>query len=102
VLGAERNNELLVGLLLARLVEDAHVCLAAIQGLGGLAQTAGKSVVDQGELENALEGLEDRHLALAGGIGANFDFDLTDLSDLGLFSVRLWACMLVIEYVMAG
>jgi hypothetical protein len=88
VLGAESNNELLVGLLLAGLVENAHVGLAAVEGLGGFAQTARKSVVDQGELEDTLQGVENGHLALA-SIGADFDFDLTDLGDLGLFSVRL-------------
>jgi hypothetical protein len=92
VLAAKRNNQLLVRLLLARLVEDAHVCLATVEGLGGLAQTAGESVVDQGELEHALERLKDGHLALgAGGIGR--DLDLGGRADLGLgivFSVRLW------------
>jgi hypothetical protein len=90
VLGAEGNDELLVGLLLARLVEDAHVCLAAVEGLGRLAQTAGKTVVDERKLEHALQRLEHRHLALAGSIGGNFD--LGGRADLGLgivFSVRL-------------
>ena len=91
VLGAQGHDELLVGLLLARLVEDAHVGLAAVEGLGGLAQTAGEAVVDQRELEHALEGLEHAHLAGAGG-GIGADFDLGGGRDLGLgvvFSVRL-------------
>jgi hypothetical protein len=67
------------------------VCLATVEGLGGLAQTAGESVVDESELENALERLKDGHLALAtGGIGR--DLDLGGRADLRLgivFSVRL-------------
>jgi hypothetical protein len=90
VLGAQGNDELLVRLLLAGLVENAHVRLATVEGLGRLAQTAGKSVVDEGELENALERLEHAHLALtAGCIGR--DLDLGGRADLGLgivFSVR--------------
>jgi hypothetical protein len=64
------------------------VCLAAVEGLGSLTETAGKTVVDEGELEDTLQGLENGHLAL-GGIGA--DLDIGDLGDggLGLFSVRL-------------
>jgi hypothetical protein len=59
------------------------VCLATVEGLGGLAQTAGESVVDESELEDALESLEDGHLALAaGGIGR--DLDLSGRADLGL------------------
>lgn len=88
MLRAKRNNKLLVGLLLARLIENAHVRLATVQGLGRLAQTAGKTIVDQGDLEDTLQGLEDGHLAL-GGVGA--DLDIGDFGDvLGLFSVRLW------------
>lgn len=91
MLGAESNNELLVGLLLARLVEDAHVSLAAVEGLGGLAQTTGESVVDERELQHALESLKDGHLPGAGG-GIGADFDLGGRGNLGLgivFSVRL-------------
>ena len=100
VLRAERDNELLVGLLLASLVEDAHVSLAAVEGLGGLAQTAGKTVVDERELQHALESLKDGHLALAGG-GIGADFDLGGRGNLGLgivFSVRLW-CMLAMRFL---
>ena len=91
MLRAERNNELLVGLLLASLVEDAHVSLAAVEGLGSLAQTAGKTVVDERELQHALESLKDGHLPGAGG-GIGADFDLGGRGNLGLgivFSVRL-------------
>ena len=89
VLGAQGDDKLLVRLLLARLVQDAHVRLAAVEGLGGLTETTGKTVVDEGELEDALEGLEDGHLALAcGGIGR--DLDLLGGDDgLVVFSVRL-------------
>jgi hypothetical protein len=93
VLGAQSNDELLVCLLLASLVENAHVRLTTVKGLGGLAQTTGKSVVDEGELQDTLESLEDAHLALtAGSIGR--DLDLGGRADLGLgivFSVRLVA-----------
>jgi len=83
VLGAQGNDELLVCLLLAGLVENAHVRLTTVEGLGGLAQTTGKSVVDEGELENTLESLKDAHLALtAGSIGR--DLDLGGRADLGL------------------
>ena len=99
MLRAERNNELLVGLLLASLVEDAHVSLAAVEGLGSLTETAGKTIVDERELQHALESLKDGHLALAGGvIGA--DFDLGGRGNLGLgivFSVRLWCVSDVIR-----
>jgi hypothetical protein len=100
VLGAQGNDKLLVRLLLARLVEDAHVSLTTVKGLGGLAQTAGESVVDESELENALERLEHAHLALtAGCIGR--DLDLGGRADLGLgvvFSVRLSNFMLVMIF----
>ena len=96
MLGAQGDDELLVGLLFARLVEDAHVGLAAVEGLGRLAQTAGKTIVDERELEHALQRLENGHLALSGGIGGNFD--LGGRADLGLgvvFSVRLRGEVLV-------
>lgn len=48
VFGAQGNDELLVGFLFAGLVQDAHVCLATIEGLGGFAQTTGETVVDEG------------------------------------------------------
>jgi hypothetical protein len=91
VLGAERNNELLVRLLLASLVQNAHVRLATVEGLGSLTETAGKAVVDEGELEDALERLENGHLALSGrGIGGNLNLlDLCGDYGLVVFSVRL-------------
>lgn len=87
---AESDNKLLVSLLLARLVEDTHVRLATVEGLGSLAKTTGKTVVDQGDLEDALERIVDGHLATAGLSG---DLDILGLGDggvgNGLFSVRL-------------
>ena len=98
MLGAERNNELLVSVLLAALVQDTHVGLATVERLGGLTQTTGKTVVDERDAEDALERVEDAHLA---GAGVGADFDLIGGGDggvgLGLFSVRLflslaWFC----------
>jgi len=100
VLAAQRNDKLLVRLLLTRLVEDAHVRLATVEGLGGLAQTAGESVVDQSELEHALERLEYRHLALGTGLIGR-DLDLGGRANLGLgivFSVRLVGVVLAWIY----
>ena len=89
VLAAESDNELLVGLLLASLVEDAHVGLAAVEGLGGLTETAGETVVDEGDLEHTLEGVEDRHAA-AGVVSRHLDLlGGLDLLLGNLFSVRL-------------
>jgi hypothetical protein len=91
VLAAKRNDELLVCLLFTGLVEDTHVCLATIEGLGSLTETTGKSIVDESKLENTLESLKHAHLAFAcGGIGADFDLaSLRDGGGCGLFSVRL-------------
>lgn len=90
VLAAEGDDQLLVGLLLARLVEDAHVGLAAVEGLGGLAETTGQTVVDEGDLEDSLQGVEDRHGAIAGTAGILSDLDVLYLLDVGgLFYVRL-------------
>jgi hypothetical protein len=46
VLGAQGNDEFLVGFFFAGFVEDAHVCLATVEGFGGFAQAAGKTVVN--------------------------------------------------------
>lgn len=89
VLAAESDDELLVGLLLASLVEDAHVGLATVEGLGGLTETAGKTVVDEGDLEHALESVEDRHAA-TGVVSRHLDLvSGLDLLLGNLFSVRL-------------
>jgi hypothetical protein len=53
VLGAQGDDELLVGFLLAGLVEHAHVCLATVEGFGGFAQAAGEAVMDESDLEYA-------------------------------------------------
>lgn len=89
VLGAESDDKLLVGLLLASLVEDAHVGLAAVEGLGSLTETAGKTVVHEGELQDTLEGVKNGHLALGAGIGGNLDL-LGHLGGVVLFYVRLY------------
>ena len=89
VLAAERNHQLLVRLLLARLVEHAHVGLSSIERLGSFTETAGKTVVDEGDLEHALERVEDRHAA-AGVVGRHLDLlGRLDLLLGNLFSVRL-------------
>ena len=80
MLGAKGLNKLLVGVLVAVLVENAHVGLAAVEGLGGLTETASKSVVDEGVAENTLKGILNGHLALGGGVGRNLDL----LGDLNL------------------
>jgi hypothetical protein len=87
VLRAQSNDQLLVCLLLAGLVQDTHVCLASVESLGSLTETAGKTVVHEGELQDTLEGIENGHLTL-GGIGGDFDF-LGDLGGVVLFYVRL-------------
>ena len=63
MLRAQRHHEFLVGLLLARLVEHAHVRLSSVQRFGGFAEPAGKAVVDECELQGAFEGVEDGLLA---------------------------------------
>jgi len=95
VLAAKRDNELLVCLLLASLVEHAHVRLATIERLARLAQTTRKTVVDERKLEHTLESLEHAHLALSGGsIGADLDL-LGGRNGLVVvvFSVRLCALL---------
>lgn len=93
MLVAKGNDKLLVGLLLASLVEHTHVSLATVEGLGGLAQTAGKTVVGEGDLQDALESVQNGHLALGGGIGGNLNL-LGDFRGV-LFYVRLVVGVLV-------
>lgn len=88
VLRAKGDDELLVSLLLAGLVQDAHVGLATVEGLGSLTETTGKAVVHQGELEDTLEGIQDRHLALGAALGGYLDL-IGDLGGVVLFYVRL-------------
>ena len=87
VLRAECNDQLLVCLLLASFVQDAHVCLTSVQSLGSLTKTTGKTIVHQGELEDTLEGIENGHLSL--GCGVSGDLDLLGLDNGGFFYVRL-------------
>jgi hypothetical protein len=90
VLAAKSNDKLLVGLLLASLVEDAHVCLATVKSLGSLTETASESIVDQRDLEDTLEGIKDGHgTGLSGLIGANFDLLGGGDGAGGLFYIRL-------------
>lgn len=87
VLRAEGSDELLVGILLAVLVENAHVGLATVESLGGLTETAGKTVVHESQLQDTLEGILNGHLAL-GGIAGHLDL-LDDLGNVVVFYVRL-------------
>lgn len=94
VFRTQRNYKFLVGFLLAALVEDAHVRLAAIQRFTRFPQPASEAVMDQGQLEHTFQGIVDRHLggAACGGGAACFDFFA--IGDFGgggggLFSVRL-------------
>jgi hypothetical protein len=95
VLVAESDDELLVSLLLAVLVQNTHVGLSSVEGLGGFAETTGETVVHEGELKGTLEGVENGHLTLGSIAG-----DLNLLSDLGgvvLFYVRLRTASLAIS-----
>jgi hypothetical protein len=100
VLRAQGDDQLLVGLLLATLVEDTHVGLTAVEGLGSLTQTTGKTVVDQGDAQDTLQSVEDGHLARA-SIGGNLDLigGGNGGVGLGLFSVRLCGRMLAFVWV---
>jgi hypothetical protein len=89
VLGAESDDELLVCLLLAGLVQDAHVGGLSVQVLGCLAETTGKTIVDESNLQNSLKSLEDGELSLSCGVSR--DLDLIGLDNGGFFYVRLRA-----------
>ena len=58
VLGAQGLDEFDVLCLGARLDEHAEVGLAFVQGLGALAETTSKTVVDEGVLQDLLRGRE--------------------------------------------
>lgn len=103
MLGAQRHDKLFVGLLLTAFVQYAHVSLASIEGLAGLAQPARQSVVDQGQLQHALESLEHAHLRRAARPARrNFDFGSIAYTigiggwGGGLFSVRLFVRRLIL------
>ena len=89
MLSAKCDNELLVGFLLAGLVEDTHVCLAAVEGFAGLTESAGETIVDEGDFEDTLQGIENGHGARLSGVCCHLD--LLGRGDLLwlLFSVRL-------------
>jgi hypothetical protein len=89
VLRAQRNHQLLVCFFFASFVQNAHVSLTSVQSLGCFSETACETVVHECELQDTLEGIEDRHLTLGCGITGNFD--LIGLNNGGgrLFCVRL-------------
>lgn len=89
VLGAKGDDELLVSLLLAGLVEDTHVCLATVESLGSLTETAGKTIVHQGKLENTLESIQNGHLSLWCLLSRDLDLILNLDSWVFRFYVRL-------------
>jgi len=80
VVGAESLDELDVFGFRAGLDENAKMGLALVQGLGGLTETAGKSIVDKGIFQDLLEGILNGHLTLRslssnfgdGGLNGNF------------------------------
>ena len=88
MLRAQRDDELLICFLLARLVQHAHVRLPSVQRLGRLPEPAREAVVHERKLENTLQRVQDGHLALGGRIGRNLDL-LGNLGSGGLFYVRL-------------
>lgn len=66
------------------------MCLTSIQSLGGFAQTTCKTIMHESELENALQGIENGHLAFGSGISGDFDFvGFCHDGGVGLFSIRL-------------
>lgn len=91
MLGAKGDDELLVSLLLASLVQDAHMGLATVKSLSSLTETTGKTIVDKSDLQDTLQCVQDRHGAACGGIGGNFNFISGNDAGVrgGLFSVRL-------------
>ncbi len=72
------------------------MCLATIQGLGRLAETAGQTVVNESDAEDPFEGVEDGLFAL--DFGGVLDFVGSDGGG-GLFSVRLCHCSFVAFYI---
>lgn len=55
VLGAQRDDQLLVRFFFTGLVEHAHVCLAAVEGFGRLAEAAGEAIVDESDFEDTFD-----------------------------------------------
>ena len=97
VLGTQRHDQLLVRLLLARLIEHAHVGLAPVERFTGFAEPAREPVVDEGDFEDALQCVQHAHAAaFVRCFRADFDFVRRWDFDVGLlFSVRLWGRVLV-------
>jgi len=83
VLGTQGLDELLVCIFVAVFVENAHVGLTTVEGLGSLTEATGKTVMNEGVAEDALQGILNRHLSLGGGIGGDLDllgsFDFGDI-----------------------
>lgn len=89
--GAKSDNKLLVCFLFAGLVEDAQVRLTAVKSLRDFTESAGKTVVHQGDTQNTLESVQDGQLTLRSG-GGDFDLNVVNL----LFYVRLFAYQLAL------
>lgn len=101
MLPTQRHNKLLIRVLLARLVQHAHMRLTPIQRFARLAQPARQAVVDQRQLQYTLERFQRRHLRgrpTALGIcgygyllivGTGVGVTLGGGGGVGLFSVRL-------------
>jgi len=83
VLGAQSLDELLVCVFVAVFVENAHVGLTTIEGLGSLAEATSKTIVDESMAEDTLQGILNGHLSLGDGIGGDLDllgsFDFGDI-----------------------
>jgi len=77
VLSAESLNELDVLGLRAGLDKDAKMGLALVEGLGALAETTSKTVVDEGVLQDLLESILNRELSL-GCLSGHFDLNVLD------------------------
>jgi len=93
VLATQRDDQLLIGLLLAVLVEHAHVRLATVERLARLAESAREAIMDEGELQDTFERLLHAHAAAGAAARWNFDFLGRRRRSGGLlFSVRLRWC----------
>lgn len=82
---AEGLNKTDVRLLSDRVAEDSHVSVARRESLGGLTETTGKAVGNQGLLEDTTESILNRHATRGSGL-SNGDLDLLSTDFL---SVRL-------------
>lgn len=74
VLGAESLDKLLVGVLVAVLVQDAHMGLATVESLRSFAESTGQPIVNEGVAENSLESILHGHLALGGRVRRYLNF----------------------------